>query len=321
MEQPSKKISKEENAEEMKSVPLESDHKDPSPPRGPDPDPKPDGGALKPGDNADINITRGGGSNGDLKERNIESGVEENSIESGAEGLKTKKSVRWSEELVMESPVPRDSDRGSSNPYVNYSPAPAANPSSFNFKETMGSVKNVLGRWGKKVGEATRKAEDLAGNTWQHLKTSPSLADAALGRIAQGTKVLAEGGYEKIFRQTFETVPEEKLINSFACYLSTSAGPVMGVLYVSTAKLAFCSDNPLSYQSGDKTEWSYYKVVIPLHQLKAVNPSTSRTNSAEKYIQIISVDNHEFWYMGFLNYSSAVECLQQALQAWDLQSV
>lgn len=60
-----------------------------------------------------------------------------------------------------------------------------------------------------------------------------------MGRIAQGTKVLAEGGYEKIFRQTFETVPEEQLLNSYACYLSTSAGPVMGVLYVSTAKLPY----------------------------------------------------------------------------------
>ena len=28
----------------------------------------------------------------------------------------------------------------------------------------------MLGRWGKKVGEATKKAEDLAGNTWQHCK-------------------------------------------------------------------------------------------------------------------------------------------------------
>lgn len=147
------------------------------------------------------------------------------------------------------------------------------------------------------------------------------MADAALGRIAQGTKVLAEGGYEKIFRQTFETVPEEQLKNSFACYLSTSAGPVMGVLYVSTAKLAFCSDNPLSYQAADKTEWSHYKVVIPLHQLKAINPSTSRTNSSEKYMQVISVDNHEFWYMGFLNYNGAVECLQQALLGRDMQSV
>lgn len=94
------------------------------------------------------------------------------------------------------------------------------------------------------------------------MKTSPSFTDAALGRLAQGTKVLAEGGYEKIFRQTFETVPEEQLQNSYVCYLSTSAGPVMGILYVSTAKLAFCSDNPLSYKVDDKTEWSFYKVQL-----------------------------------------------------------
>lgn len=96
------------------------------------------------------------------------------------------------------------------------------------------------------------------------MKTSPSFADAAMGRIAQGTKVLAEGGYDKIFRQTFETVPEEQLLDSYACYLSTSAGPVMGVLYVSTAKLAFSSDSPLSYKIDGQTEWSYYKV--HLHQ-------------------------------------------------------
>ncbi|MBA0714623.1 hypothetical protein Golax_013587 [Gossypium laxum] len=178
----------------------------------------------------------------------------------------------------------------------------------------MDTVKDVLGRWGRKVGEATRKAEDLAGNTWQHLKTSPSLAEAAMGRIAQGTKVLAEGGYEKIFRHTFVTDPEEQLGNSFVCYLSTSAGPVMGILYVSTAKLAYCSDTPLPYKNGTQTEWSYYKVVIPLHQLKAVNPSTSRLNCAEKYIQVITVDSHEFWFMGFLNYDGAVTCLKEALQ-------
>ncbi|CAN1216256.1 GLABRA2 expression modulator [Linum perenne] len=227
--------------------------------------------------------------------------------------------------------------------------------------ERIGNVKEFLGIFGRRVGEATKKAEDIAGNTWQHcesssiiilvcstfalfsgslfyqtdvyeilnavlnrlyivvyatnwsiVKTSPSFADAALGRLAQGTKVLAEGGYENIFRQTFETIPEEMLQDSFACYLSTSAGPVMGVLYISTAKLAYSSDSPLSYKADGKTEWSYYKVVIPLHQLKAVNPSTSRTNAAEKYVQVISVDNHEFWFMGFLNYNSAIQCLQYA---------
>ncbi|KAG6775978.1 hypothetical protein POTOM_019480 [Populus tomentosa] len=120
-----------------------------------------------------------------------------------------------------------------SNPYV--SPAPVAPSSS---KNKMEAVKDVLGKWGKKAAEATKKAEDLAGNMWQHycgnwllilrdindVKTGPSFADAAVGRIAQGTKVLAEGGYEKIFRQTFETVPEEQLVKTFACYLSTSAG-------------------------------------------------------------------------------------------------
>ncbi|KAB1214529.1 GLABRA2 expression modulator [Morella rubra] len=227
----------------------------------------------------------------------------------------SRKSVHWSPELVTESSAM--SSPHESNPYVSTARAPS---SSFSLKDTVSTVRNVLGRWGKKVGEASKKAEDLAGNTWQHLKTSPSFADAAMGRIAQGTKVLAEGGYDKIFRQTFETVPEEQLLDSYACYLSTSAGPVMGVLYVSTAKLAFSSDSPLSYKIDGQTEWSYYKVVIPLHQLKAVNPSTSGNNPAEKYIQVISVDDHEFWFMGFLNYGGAVRVIQEALQASSLQS-
>ncbi|CAL9181035.1 unnamed protein product [Musa hybrid cultivar] len=197
-----------------------------------------------------------------------------------------------------------------SNPYVARSPA--ANSSSS--KSTTETVKNVLKRWGKKVGESAKKAEDFSRNTWQHLNTGPSFVEATMGRIAQGTKVIAEGGYDKIFRQTFDTLPEEQLKKSYACYLSTSAGPVMGVLYLSTAKLAFCSDNPLSYKVGDQTEWSYYKVVIPLNQLKAANPSVSKMKSAEKYIQVVSIDNHEFWFMGFVSYDAAIKNLQEAFR-------
>ncbi|OAY74425.1 GLABRA2 expression modulator, partial [Ananas comosus] len=109
---------------------------------------------------------------------------------------------------------------------------------------------------------------------------------------------------------------------------------------LSTAKLAFCSDNPLSYKVGDKTEWSYYKlsglimlwknclyafphvpqflanaesVVLPLQQLRSVNPSTSQANLAGIYIQVVSIDNHEFWFMGFVNYDSAVKSLKEAV--------
>ncbi|KAE8656258.1 GEM-like protein 1 [Hibiscus syriacus] len=196
-----------------------------------------------------------------------------------------------------------------SNPYV--SPAPVQSSS---VKNKMESVKDVLGKWGKKAANDTKKAKEIAENMWQHLKTGPSFADAAVGKIAQTTKVIADGGYEKIFRTTFETVPEEKLLKTYACYLSTSAGPVVGVFYLSTEKLAFCSDDPLAYQVGDQTQYSYYKVVIPLHQLRAVNPSASKANPAEKYVQIMSVDNHEFWFMGFVHYDSAVKNLQGALQ-------
>ncbi|KAH9612103.1 hypothetical protein KSS87_002583 [Heliosperma pusillum] len=259
--------------------------------------------------------------------RDLEKNTPENSTVGTTASIKSQKSVRWSEQLVSESTYTSaiDSDHNNnnnnnSNPYISRSSAPSLSPSP-SMKEKMETVKNVLGRWGRNVKDAAKKAEDLAGNTWQHLKTSPSFAEAAMGRIVHSTKVVAEGGYEKIFHQTFETVPEELLQDSFACYLSTSAGPVMGTLYVSTAKLAFCSDNPLPYKNGDETDWSYYKVVIPLHQLKAVNPSTSRVNSSEKYIQIISVDNHEFWYMGFLHYENAVSILQGALQSGNLQSL
>ncbi|KAL0449417.1 UNVERIFIED_CONTAM: GLABRA2 expression modulator [Sesamum latifolium] len=325
MEQPANKSQEGNNAEEKKPVSV-SQGNDPTPIEKPAPEPKPEGSALKPGDSADDN-TNHTTVDIDLNGRN--GTPEANDIASPAGVLKPKKSVRWSHDLATGSPVPRDFDHGSSNPYVNYSPAPSANSSSMTFKGglfffhayMLVLVKNALGRWGKQVGEATRMAEDFAEDTWQHLKTSPSLAEAALGRIAHGTKVLAEGGYEKIFRQTFETVSDEQLKDSYACYLSTSAGPVMGVLYVSTAKLAFCSDNPLPYQSGDKTEWSHYKIVIPLHLLKAVNTSASRTNPAEKYIQVISIDNHEFWYMGFMSYAGAVACLQGTLQPHQIQSV
>ncbi|KAK7252419.1 hypothetical protein RIF29_36345 [Crotalaria pallida] len=242
----------------------------------------------------------------------------EPSAERIASPVQTKKSVHWSPDLVTESTFESTPTESRSNPYFYSSFSSSA--SSSTVSEKVDIVKNVLGRWGRKVGEATRKAETLAGNTWQHLKTNPSFAEAAMGRIAQGTKVLAEGGYEKIFLRTFETVPGELLQNSFACYLSTSAGPVMGIVYISTAKLAYCSDNPLSYKTDNQTEWSYYKVVIPLNQLKAVNPSSSRVNPSEKYIQVISDDNHEFWFMGFLNYESAVECLQKAFEANKLQS-
>lgn len=52
------------------------------------------------------------------------------------------------------------------------------------------------------------------------VKTGPSFADAAVGRIDQSTKVLAEGGYEKIFQQSFETGRARGEASKDICMLS-----------------------------------------------------------------------------------------------------
>ncbi|KAK3146160.1 hypothetical protein QOZ80_3BG0262450 [Eleusine coracana subsp. coracana] len=205
---------------------------------------------------------------------------------------------------------------GVGNPYVVVTPAPA-NPSS-----PCQTVMKALGRYGKLLEDGTRKAADTTGNIWHHLRTAPNMADAAVARLTQGTKVYAEGGHDRVFHQTFGAMPGEKLRKAYACYLSTSSGPVIGTLYLSTARLAFCSDNPIYYQGppGHPPECMYYKVVLPLSQVRSVNPSSSTRNRSERYIQVATIDNHEFWFMGFVNYDKALKNLYEALQHRDVHA-
>ncbi|TVU37855.1 hypothetical protein EJB05_11196 [Eragrostis curvula] len=216
---------------------------------------------------------------------------------------------RLSPEDIAPPPPPVVQPAGT-NPYVLSAPSP--DPPA---KSTRENLREMFGMVGKKFNEAARKTEGIAGDVWQHLKTGPSITDAAMGRIAQISKVISEGGYEKIFKQTFECLPDEKLKKAYVCYLSTSHGPIMGVLYISTVKIAFGSDSPVTYVTEDnKTASSFYKVVLPLAHLRSVTPTASQQNPSERYIQVVSVDNHEFWFMGFVNYDSAVKNLQEAVR-------
>lgn len=44
-----------------------------------------------------------------------------------------------------------------------------------------------------------------------------------------------------------------------------------------------------------------------------MNPVTKKENPPEKYIQIVTVDGHEFWFMGFVNYEKASNHLLDAV--------
>ncbi|KAJ8898752.1 hypothetical protein K2173_005001 [Erythroxylum novogranatense] len=198
------------------------------------------------------------------------------------------------------------------NPYVQMTPVP---PSGNGANGQKNKICDAFNHCGRRFEDASRKAEVYVDNIWHHFKVSPSFTEAALSRITQGTKVLAEGGHDKVFQQKFGFIPEEKLLKTFVCYISTSSGPVSGTLYVSTKRVAFCSNNPFSsYSATGQQQWMYYKMGVQLHQLRAVNPSTNRMNPSEKYIQLVTTDGYEFWFMGFISYDKALKQLYEVLQ-------
>lgn len=200
------------------------------------------------------------------------------------------------------------------NPYLQVSAVPSNGYGTCG-RRPVSRICDVLNRCGKRVDDVTRKAEVFADNVWNHLKVSPSFTDAAVARIAQGTKVFAEGGHDKVFQQTFGILAGEKLLKAYVCYFSTSSGPAVGTLYLSTKRLAFCSDYPFCYYlSTGQQQWMYHKVVVQLEKLRAVNPCSSRMNPYDKYIQVITTDGHEFWFMGFISYDKALKQLREASQ-------
>ncbi|KAI3407862.1 GRAM domain-containing protein, partial [Psidium guajava] len=195
-----------------------------------------------------------------------------------------------------------DHQQISHQPYVQYEPIDRSSSSS-----PLESVIHMFNTWSK-------RAETIARNIWHNLKTGQSVSGAAWGKVNLTAKAISEGGFESLFKQIFTTEPNEKLKKTFACYLSTSTGPVAGTLYLSTARAAFCSDRPLSFTAPSGQEaWSYYKVMIPLANIGTVNPVVMKENPPEKYIQIVTADGHDFWFMGFVNFDKASHHLLNSL--------
>ncbi|KAJ8441229.1 hypothetical protein Cgig2_033953 [Carnegiea gigantea] len=135
------------------------------------------------------------------------------------------------------------------------------------------------------------------------------------GKLSLGAKVLQVGRVDKLFRQIFSVREGEQLLHGFKCNLSTTAGPITGRLFISTDKIAFCSDTAIAKFSSPTGEIHrfHYKVVIPLSKIKKSNQSENMKRSSQKYLQVVTKDDFEFWFMGFLNHKKTFNCLKQAL--------
>ncbi|CAA2999605.1 Hypothetical predicted protein [Olea europaea subsp. europaea] len=146
------------------------------------------------------------------------------------------------------------------------------------------------------------------------MKLGPKLTETLKGKLRLGARILQVGGLEKVFKQNFSVSNGEKLLKASQCYLSTTAGPIAGLLFISTNKVAFCSERSIKLSSPTGKQLKiHYKVMIPLGKIKRAHDSKNAKKPRQKYVQIVTEDKFEFWFMGFLNHRKAFKYLQQAI--------
>ncbi|KAL6652345.1 hypothetical protein ACP70R_011270 [Stipagrostis hirtigluma subsp. patula] len=180
-------------------------------------------------------------------------------------------------------------------------PSPYA---SFGYKH---SSKGQVIHW---VSKLSRRAQGFR----EHVTLGPKLSETVKGKLSLGARILQAGGIERVFRQAFSADKGERLVKALQCYLYTTGGPIAGMLFVSTKKVAFRSDRPVAVTSpkGDTARVTY-KVVIPLRRIGRVRPSENVDKPEEKYIHVATVDGFEFWFMGFVSYQRSCRYMQQAI--------
>lgn len=81
------------------------------------------------------------------------------------------------------------------------------------------------------------------------MKMGPKWSETVKGKLRLGARIIQQGGRENIFKQIFGVGEGEQLLKASQCYLSTTAGPIAGLLFVSTQKVAFCSERSISLPS------------------------------------------------------------------------
>ncbi|GMN52599.1 hypothetical protein TIFTF001_021740 [Ficus carica] len=155
---------------------------------------------------------------------------------------------------------------------------------------------------------------DDGSSASKRMRLGPKITETVKRKLSLGARILQVGGMEKIFKQLFIAREGEKLLKASHCYLSTTEGPIAGLLFISSEKIAFCSQKSIKFSSTNgELVRARYKVVIPVNKIKRVNQSLNVKKPSQKYVEIETVDNFDFWFLGFLNYKKAFKFLQQAV--------
>ncbi|KAH6790631.1 hypothetical protein C2S51_005637 [Perilla frutescens var. frutescens] len=202
-------------------------------------------------------------------------------------------------------------------------PDPAANqyqilpsPSKQYSKIRRNRVNSVI----TKMVKIRESMDILAQGIREHVRLGPKLSETVKGKLRLGARILQVGGVKKVLEKKFDIKHGEILFTASQCYLSTTAGPIAGLLFVSSERVAFCSDRSIKLSSSPQAQSIDgnllkldYKVMIPLSKIKRAIESENVKKPREKYVEIVTEDNFDFWFMGFLNHQRTLRHLQKAI--------
>lgn len=95
------------------------------------------------------------------------------------------------------------------------------------------------------------------------------------GKLSLGARIIQEGGRGNIFKHIFGMADDEQLLKASQCYLYTTAGPIAGILFISTEKVAFCSERSINFSSsaGDLVRAPYKVIFISQNPNLTLNKS------------------------------------------------
>ncbi|CAN6577702.1 unnamed protein product [Malus baccata var. baccata] len=172
------------------------------------------------------------------------------------------------------------------------------------------------------ISPSAHSSSSSSSKTTSTLKLGHKLSETVKGKLSLGARIIQKGGRANIFKQIFGISQGEELLKTSQCYLSTTAGPIPGLLFISTQKLAFCSERPITLPSPSapyaaaiagqlQLLRTHYKVQIPIRKIKTANQSEDVNKPQHKYI--FTHDDFDFWFMGFLRYEKAFRNLHKAL--------
>ncbi|KAJ7975426.1 GEM-like protein 4 [Quillaja saponaria] len=150
----------------------------------------------------------------------------------------------------------------------------------------------------KTLGE---KSISFAYRMSEHVRLRSKLSDTVSSALNFGAAFVVMGGRENIFKITFGMKEGEELLKASHCYKNTTAAPIPGALFISTEKVAFCSED-----FDDK-------LVILIGNIKDVTLSRNVKEPTQKYIEIVTEDKSKYQFRGFLRYESAFKNLRKAI--------